>query len=574
MSFAAIRSIATSALMASQVRMQVAATNIANADVAGYTRKTAVQIATASTGAGTGTTITAVTSEVDKYLLSDVIGAASALGEAEVADAKADALQALFGSTTSSSDTGTSVADTITSLQTTLTSLAGTPESGTLNSLAVSGLDAVASELRELSAGVQDLRADADSQIADAVDVANAALDTIATLNEQIVTAKALGESTADLEDKRNAALETLSGVLDVSYIVKANGQMRVSTTSGTALVDSAVHHLSYTAAAVVTEDTGFAGITVGGKDITGEISSGAMGGLLEQRDEVLPGIQSALDALAGQLIETLNSAYNAGTSLPPPTMLTGTTAVTGSDALNATGTLRVATTDADGKLVTYGDIDLSAIATMDDLVTALNGIDGISASIASGTLAITSTDGNGVSLADIDSGVGGTGVSDYFGLNDLLTGTDASSIQVRSDILAGTTAFATAMLDTSGTLSVGDTVLHHSGTFVQSLEAAMASDSSFAATGGIRAASTDLASYAALIVSDAASKASSAATALEATQSTYDTAHDALTSQTGVNVDEESARLSELEQYYSSAAQILETLNAMFDALLSAVRS
>lgn len=574
MSFAAIRSIATSALMASQVRMQVASTNIANADVAGYTKKTAVQVATASTGAGTGTMVTAVTSEVDKYLLADLVSAASALGAATITDAKADALQALFGSTTSSSGTGTSIADTITSLQTALTSLAGTSESGTLNSLAVSSLDAVASELRELSAGVQDLRADADSQIADAVDVANAALDTISTLNKQIVEAKALGHETADLEDKRNAALQTLSGVLDVSYIVKSNGEMRVSTTSGTALVDSAVHHLTYTPAAVVTDDTVFAGITVSGNDITDEIRSGTIGALLEQRDEVLPGVQSALDALAGQLIETLNAAYNAGSSVPASTTLTGTTSVSGSDALSATGTLRVAATDTDGNLVSYADIDLSGLATMDDLVSALNGIDGISASIATGTLVISSTDGSGVALADIDSSVAGSGFSDYFGLNDLLVGTDASSIRVRSDILAGTTAFATATLSTTGTPSAGDAVLNHSGTFVQSLETAMAADSAYAATGIIRATATDLAGYAALIVSDAASKASSAATALEARQSTYDTAYDALTAQSGVNVDEESARLSELEQYYSSAAQILEVLNAMFDALLSAARS
>lgn len=574
MSFAAIRSIATSALMASQVRMQVASTNIANADVVGYTKKTATQIATASTGAGTGTMVTAVTSAVDKYLLADVVSAAAALGAATIADAKADALQSLFGTTTSSSGTGTSIADTITSLQTALTSLAGTAESGTLNSLAVSSLDAVASELRELSAGVQDLRADADSQIADAVDVANTALDTIAALNEQIVTAKALGQPTGDLEDKRNSALETLSGVLDVSYIVKANGEMRVSTTSGTALVDSAVHHLSYTPAAAVTGDTVFAAITVGGKDITGEIQSGTIGALLEQRDDVLPGVQDALDALAAQLIATLNAAYNAGSSLPPPTTLSGTTAVSGSDVLNGNGTLRVATADTSGNLVSYGDIDLSGIATMDDLVAALNGIDGISASIASGTLVITATNGGGVALAGIDASVDGSGVSDYFGLNDLLTGSDASSIRVRSDILAGTTAFATATLSTADTLTVGSAVLNHSGTFVQSLETAMAADSSYSANGSIRASSTGLAGYAALIVSDAASKASAAASALESRQSTYDSAHDALTSQTGVNVDEESARLSELEQYYSSAAQILEVLNAMFEALLAAARS
>ena len=56
--------------------------------------------------------------------------------------------------------------------------------------------------------------------------------------------------------------------------------------------------------------------------------------------------------------------------------------------------------------------------------------------------------------------------------------------------------------------------------------------------------------------------------------QLTYDSASDALTSLTGVNIDEETARLSTLEQEYQTAAQLLEALNAMFDALLSAANS
>ena len=41
-----------------------------------------------------------------------------------------------------------------------------------------------------------------------------------------------------------------------------------------------------------------------------------------------------------------------------------------------------------------------------------------------------------------------------------------------------------------------------------------------------------------------------------------------------GVNVDEETAALNELEQQYSTAAQLLSILNDMFDALLAAVKS
>jgi len=576
MSFAAIRSIATSALTASQVRMQVTSSNIANADVEGYSKKTAVQVATTSSSAGTGTAVTAVTSDVDKYLLSDLVSATTALGAATVAAAKADRVQSLFGATDSSNNSGTSIADTTTELQSAVIALVGTIESDTLSGLVVESLDALAAQLRDTSTSVQDLRAAADAEIADAVDVANDALDTIASLNKQIVAAKAMGQSTADLEDKRNTALTTLAGQLDISYLVKSNGEMLVSTKSGTSLVGSTVNHLQYTPAAVVNADSVFAGITVGGKDVTSEITSGTIGGLLEQRDKVLPAVTESLDALAVKLIDVLNSAYNAGTSLPPPTTLSGSTAVTASDTLAASGTVRLAVTDSDGTLVSYADLNLDQLDTVGDLVDALNGISGISASIASGKLVITSTSSAGIAIADIDSALGSPdqGFSDYFGLNDLLAGSSAATIRVRSDLLTGAAAFATATLTTDADPAIGARVVSASSSFVQSLETALSADHAFEAAGGIPGTSASFASYAGSVVAKVATTASQATSQLETRQSNYDTASDALTSLTGVNVDEETARLSELEQQYSTAAHLLEVLNAMFDALLAAVRS
>jgi flagellar hook-associated protein 1 FlgK len=574
MSFAAIRSIATSALMASQVRMQVTSSNIANADVEGYTRKTAVQTATNIAGAGTGTAIVAITSDVDKYLLADVVAATTALGAAATTAAKTDALQAQFGSATSSSGAGTSLADTITDLEAAIIALSGTAESTTLSDIVVGSLDAVAAQLRETSTSVQDLRAQSDLEIADAVAVVNEALDTIAELNSRIVAAKASGQSTADLEDLRNTALKTLSAKMDISYIVKDDGQMRVSTTSGTPLVDASVHHLDYVPAAMVTADTVFGAITVGGKSVTDEITSGSIGALVVLRDETLADVQATLDALAVQLISALNSAHNSGTSLPAPVTLTGTTAVSATDTLGASGTMRIALTDASGQLTSYADIELSSIATVGDLVDALNGVGGISASVASGTLVIASTSGAGVSIADIDSSIGGAGFAGYFGLNDLLTGSNAATIRVRSDILSGTVPFSSAVLDTTGSPALGDTVLATSSALVTTFADALSARYDFGSTGNLHASTTDFAGYAARIVASVATGASTAASRLEAAENAAEAANGAFSSLTGVNIDEETARLSELQQYYSVAAQLLEVLNAMFDALLAAARS
>lgn len=576
MSFASISSIASSALSSAQVRMQVSASNIANADVGGYTTKTAVQAAVTTSGVGTGTTITAVSSSVDKYLQKDLVSEASQLGAATIAQQFADQLQSLMGETSSSDGSGTSLADALSEVQAALVTLSSTVESQTLAGLVVDALDTLAVQLRETSDGVQQLRADADQQITDAVDTANDAIETIAELNERIVVAKALGQSTADLEDQRFTALTSLSGVLDVSYTVKANGQMSVTAASGVTLVDGSAHLLSHDAVTTSTSETVFSGILVDGVDITSSLGSGSMAALVEQRDAVLPGIQASLDALAVALIDTLNAAHNTGSSLPAPTTLSGTTSVSAGDSLTASGTLRIVTVDDEGATLTSADLDLTAYASVDDLVAALDALDGIDASISSGRLVIGASDGAGVAVADIERSVGaaGQGFSDYFGLNDLLTGASAADIGVRSDLLSGETPLANAVLDVTGTLSVGDSAVSVSSSFAAGLAEALEGSTSFASTGLVGSGSYSLADYAATLVGAVASAADSADSQFETRQSAYESASTALTSQSGVNVDEETARLSELEQQYSVAAQILSVLAEMFDALLAAAKA
>ncbi|MDP3320268.1 MAG: flagellar basal body rod C-terminal domain-containing protein, partial [Bosea sp. (in: a-proteobacteria)] len=166
-------------------------------------------------------------------------------------------------------------------------------------------------------------------------------------------------------------------------------------------------------------------------------------------------------------------------------------------------------------------------------------------------------------------------GVSDYFGLNDLLTGTDAATIAVRKDLLATPGLLATSALSVETSPAVGDTVVSIGQSGVgQALAAALSGDQDFAAAGSLKAATGSFADYAARIVAGIAGTASSSASALEASESTRQSLADSLSSLSGVNLDEETARLSELEQQYAVAAQLLETLNTMFDTLLQVAAS
>lgn len=584
MSLDIARLVAFSGISATELQISVASSNISNADTKGYTEKSANQVATVTGGVGTGVSITGISSNVDKLLLKSLIGANSELGAADTTNSYLEQLQQLFGSasTSGTSTTGTSLANALASLESALSSLASSPSSVSLQSAAVSALDDFASQLRSTSSGVQSLRANSDKDIASSVKSVNDDLQQIADLNVQIRKMAAAGQSTADLEDQRNSALQDLSSYMNVSYYTASNGDLQVYTSSGRALVDSSAHTLSYTASANVSASSsyssgGFSGIMVDGVDVTSQITSGKIGALITLRDLTLPATQTQLDQLATELKSALNAITNGASAVPPPTSLTGSASVSSATALAASGTVRIAVADQSGNLVSYKDLDLSSYATVGDLVTALNGISGVSASLdSSGYLSISATSSsNGIAINDMTSSVGGGGFSEYFGMNDLVTGTGAANFAVNSSILSGAAGLPTGTLDNSATLTTGSQVLTSgSATIINQLYDKLTGSTSFSSAGGLSATTGSFADYAAAIVANVASKATQASSNYTAKSTAQASYASSLSSQSGVNIDEETARVSSLQNKYAAASQLISVVNSMFSSLLTAVQS
>jgi flagellar hook-associated protein 1 len=577
------RLIAFSGLSAAELQISLASSNISNADTPGYTQKNANQSSVVTGGTGTGVAITGISSNVDRLLLKSLIGATSDLGSANVTNSVLSELQQLFGSASSSGSatSGTSLANSLASLESALSSLAGTPSSVSLQSAVVSALDDVAAQLRQTSSGVQTLRANADQDISSSVGSINKDIQQIADLNKLIKQGTASGQPTADLEDQRNTALEDLSSFMNVSYFTTSGGDLQVFTASGQPLVDSAAHMLSYTPATTVTASStyasgGFSPISVNGIDITSQITSGKVGALVTLRDKTLPAAQDQLDQLAQQLKSSLNAVSNQGTSLPPPASLTGSASVP--DALSATGKVRIAVVGQSGNLVSYQDIDLSQFTSVTALANAISG-SGLTASVdASGHLSITATTaGDGIAINEMTSSVGsnGPGFSDYFGLNDLVTGSGASDLAVRSDVLDGNAALPASTLDSAATLTVGSQVLAPgSAIVVNAFSKALTGPTNFAAAGGLNATTGTFANYAAAIVSSVANKSAQASAVFAAKSTAQSTYASSLSAESGVNLDEESARISALQNKYSAASELIQVVNTMFSSLINAIQA
>lgn len=140
----------------------------------------------------------------------------------------------------------------------------------------------------------------------------------------------------------------------------------------------------------------------------------------------------------------------------------------------------------------------------------------------------------------------------------DLLTGTDATDIAVNSSVIDS----PTEILGTDGDAETATALLD-----------ALQNDTDFDAAGDLGERTTSFADYATEILSDVVSKANAASNELDAAETELSTISDTISTTYGVNIDEETARLSELETLYSISSQILSIINDMFEDLIAAVQ-
>jgi flagellar hook-associated protein 1 FlgK len=381
----------------------------------------------------------------------------------------------------------------------------------------MNALNSLASTFSSVSSTISSLQTQVDQQVTNSISSTNTLIKQIYDLNTQIKTASASGDQASALLDQRDVALTNLAQVMDIKTSTNADGSVNVSTTDGVNLVSNTYAQLSYAGGAkngtygnISIQDTNPAtGQAIGQPTaLDPHLSGGSLKGLIDMRDQVLGGLGQTLGNLAQQTANAFNAQSNANAAYPPPTSLTGRdTGLLSTDGLNFTGKTTLAVTSPTGNLVSRIDVDFSAgtlsvdggtavsIGTsVGSFTTALNtalGGNG-TASFTNGQLSISATGGNGVVVQDnatTPSSRGGTGFSQFFGLNDVfqssvpaITATGLSSGDA-SGIAAGgviTLALKGPDGDIAKNVSVTTTAGMSIGNIVSALNTAMGGAASF----------------------------------------------------------------------------------------------
>jgi len=456
--------VAAGGLLATQSALGTVSDNVANANTVGYSRKIVNFETNVLAGVGAGVNIADVTRAVDEGLLKDVRDEKSELYAIKSQLTYYSRMQELFGAPGDNS----SLAHTISELSSALEALSVTPERSLEQSEVIRWAENTAQQLQDMSSVIQDLRKQADDDIHQAVKEAENHLKEIADLNHKIVRNNVANNDVSALEDKRDLALNALSEIIDITYFPRSNGEYSVFTKGGRVLIDQEAvdltHNLGASVSAVTTHEEGdfsgiYAGTAVLANDITNDLQGGRLAGLVEMRDDVLPGLQSELDELAGALRDQINAVHNRGMAFPGSQSMQGTTAFIDSSAQQiafGSGDTRMAVMDGDGNQV--GSVSLTTQLTadhgagpwtLDQVATTIDSwldanAGGGTAQFVDGKLQITMSDttkylsfrdetgttaGSDRADATINFYGDGTkvtgthqGFSDFFGLNDFYT--------------------------------------------------------------------------------------------------------------------------------------------------------
>jgi len=112
---------------------------------------------------------------------------------------------------------------------------------------------AVAATFGTLSSNIQTLRTQVEQQIADAVTNVNTALAAIEQLNTEIAKNINAGISPADLEDQRDKQVNDLAKEMGIQTFVRADGRLAILTESSRFLLDQSATTASFTQQGTIT---------------------------------------------------------------------------------------------------------------------------------------------------------------------------------------------------------------------------------------------------------------------------------------------------------------------------------
>lgn len=299
MSLTSALSIAQSALFNTSRQTSIISRNVSEASNPDYARRSAVLSSTAP-----GARIAEIRRATNAVLFRQNLAAISGAEAQSVLAERLDSLRVRVNG----ADNAASPAAALGALQEALQTYAATPSNRTLATAAVEAARGMVRSLNEGAAAVQSFRAEADRDIAAAVNDLNRLLGEFETANRQVVAGTRTGQDVSDALDRRDALLKQISAIVPVSVITRADDDVILTTADGVTLFETVPRPVAFAATPAYAAGTEGNLVFIDGVPLTpgqgGNTSAmGSLAALLQLRDDVAVTTQRQLDEMARGVI-------------------------------------------------------------------------------------------------------------------------------------------------------------------------------------------------------------------------------------------------------------------------------
>lgn len=300
-------------MMTQQSVLSVISHNVANANTTGYTRQvarlSAIEPAVRETlSYGNGVQIDGIDRKRDRVLDSELRQSLSDLGRW---GARTSRMETLEGIINEPSDSGLNAA--LDEFWNSWSELSSDPDDQTRRAAVREQGRVLAYRMNTMYDRIQQTAVDVDSEIVTRVNEFNLLLGDLRNLNTLIKESTLQGDSANDLRDRRDLLLDEINQLAPVSTSEREDGTVAVRLGHTVVLDESQYRPLE---ARIIHGESGGQSVEVTlPNDAVPEIASGQIGGLIELRDETVPGLLADIDTLATSLIEEVNALHSAGPS-------------------------------------------------------------------------------------------------------------------------------------------------------------------------------------------------------------------------------------------------------------------
>jgi flagellar hook-associated protein 1 FlgK len=353
------------ALEASQGALNAASNNIANANTPGYTREVpqfSENQLSESGGEvnGGGVSLDGLQSIRSEILNLQIQQQTSLQSSVNTQSSSLQQLQTYF--TTSGGD----IASALSAFSSSLAQLSATPSNSAVQEGTLTSGQNLAKAFNTTAQGLTSAQTAADGQVTQTVAQINTLTKQIAQLNGQLTQLTATGQNGGTVQDQRDELVQQLSSLTGIS-ITQSDGGETITTANGSPLV---IGSQGYSLQTTTGSDGLQHVLDTSGNDITSSIQGGQLGGAIQIRDQVVPGLLSQLNSLASQFATAFNAAqaqgYDSNGNVGQNffTLPSGATGAAAGISVAITGPSQIAAS-SDGSAGSNGNVaNLSAVLT------------------------------------------------------------------------------------------------------------------------------------------------------------------------------------------------------------------